>query len=128
MADLLAGEQPAVVAERHGLNPATVRSWKLRTEIVPAATGNATPATVQRPAIERQQAEIGALVLDLLAAKLRASEAIAKAATDEAWLKQQPASELAALGQWLDDTAFAIGDRLAGGRRPADDAGDGGAG
>lgn len=114
IADLQAGEQPAVVAERYGLEMSTVRVWKARFVTV-SETQHVAPAPV-RPTIERQQAEIGALVLDLLAAKLKASQAIAEAASDQAWLKQQAASELAALGEWLDTTAFAIGDRLAGGR------------
>lgn len=127
LADLHAGEQPAVVADRYGLDGATVRKWKQRL-VTPTVTEHVTPdvtvsrAPVARPQVARQQAEIGALVLDLLAAKFRASEAIAKAVTDEAWLKQQPASELAALGEWLDATALAIGDRLAGRPRPAGDA------
>lgn len=119
IADLQAGEQPAVVAERYTLNRDTVKQWKQR-YVTEAVTDRVTVSPpVTRPTIERQQAEIGALVLDLLAAKLEASKAIAKAASDPAWLKQQAASELAALGEWLDTTAFAIGDRLAGrGQQP----------
>lgn len=113
MADLQAGEQPATVAEKYGIPAATVRSWKLR-----FATANATPLTnatpIMRPTIERQQREIGTIVLDLLRSKLEASQAIAQAVNNPAWLATQSGSELATLGEWLDTTAFAIGDRLAG--------------
>lgn len=121
MADLLAGEQPAVVAERHGLNPATVRKWKERLEVPAVVTPeDVTPDVtvsrpVTRPRVEAQQREIGALILDLLAAKLEASAALARAASDPEWLRKQRGSELAALGAYLDATALAIGDRLAGG-------------
>ena len=121
IADLMAGEQPAVVAERYGIDRNTVKQWKLRhvTETVPVVTG---PVPVIRPKLDAQKVTIGEVILDLLRAKLQASAAIAEAASDPAWLAQQPAAELAALGQWLDASAFAIGDRLAGGaRRDADE-------
>lgn len=118
LADLYAGEQPAVVAERYRISPATVRSWKLRT--VRTATEHATEhatrnATIARPMVEAQQHAIGVIILDLLAAKLQASAAIARIATSNPeWVWKQSGSELAAFGQWLDNTALAIGDRLAG--------------
>lgn len=119
LADLHAGEQPAVVAAKYGIDSATVRQWKTRyvTDVVTPVTAT-EPA--RRPALEAQKASIGETILDLLRAKLKASQAIADAAADPDWLRKQPAAELAALGQWLDATAFAIGDRLAGGARPAD--------
>lgn len=119
LADLLAGEQPAVVAERYGVNRNTVRSWAQRLASAHAsdtpvyASGDASGVTLRRPRFEVQQQQLGDLILDLLAEKLQASHAIAQAARDPAWLRQQPAAELAALGQWLDASAFAIGDRLA---------------
>ncbi len=122
LADLAAGEQPAIVAERYGFDRETVKKWKQR--LVSPRTSPLSPSNVPivRPKIEAQQIAIGELILDLLRAKLQASAAIAKAARDPAWLAQQPAAELAALGQWLDASAFAIGDRLAGGaRRDADE-------
>ena len=121
LAELHAGEQPAVVAAKYGLDAATVRVWKQRyvTEAVTPVT--ATEPT-RRPALEAQKVHIGETILDLLRAKLKASQAIADAAADPDWLRRQPAAELAVLGQWLDSTAFAIGDRLAGAARPADDA------
>jgi hypothetical protein len=113
LADLQAGEQPAVVAARHKIDPDVVRQWKAR--YVTADVTHVTPAKpVVKPSIEVQKRTIGELVLDLLAAKLEASAAIARAASDPAWLERQSPAELAALGQWLDSTAFAIGDRLAG--------------
>jgi transposase-like protein len=112
IADLLAGEQPAVVAERYGINPVTVRSWAQR-----YASGRASVpqpvATPVQPAVERQKVAIGETILALLEAKLNASRALAEAVRDPAWLKKQSAADLAALGAYLDTTAFAIGDRLA---------------
>lgn len=121
LADLHAGEQPAVVAERYGIEAGTVRAWKARYVTDHATTRNAALG-VQRPALAAQQREIGAIILDLLAAKLEASAALARAASDPAWLARQSGSELAALGQYLDATALAIGDRLArsGDAPPAD--------
>lgn len=127
LADLLAGDQPAIVAERHGLDAATVRSWKLRFVTGEDATRDATivqRASVAKPTVEAQKAHIGEAILDLLRAKLQASQAIAEAVADPAWLQRQSAAELAALGQWLDGTAFAIGDRLASGTGPRDDSAD----
>ena len=135
LADLLAGDQPAIVAERHGIDPGTVRSWKTRFVASDVATGDATKVATKvatrvqrsseiRPTVEVQKAHIGETILDLLRAKLQASQAIAEAVADPAWLQRQSAAELAALGQWLDGTAFAIGDRLASGTGPRDDTAD----
>ena len=113
LADLHAGEQPAVVAAKYGIDAATVRQWKTR-----YVTADVTPVTApepsRRPALEAQKAHIGETILDLLRAKLKASQALAEAVSDPNWIRRQPAAELATLGQWLDSTAFAIGDRLAG--------------
>ncbi len=119
LADLLAGDQPAIVAERYQLDPDTVRQWKRR-YVTSDVTEPVTRVTPQKPALEVQKAHIGETILDLLRAKLQASQAIAEAVADPDWLQRQSAAELAALGQWLDGTAFAIGDRLAGGSRPPD--------
>jgi transposase-like protein len=132
LADLLAGEQPAVVAERYDLNPATVRKWKERLEVPAVVTPeDVTPDVtvshrVTRPREEARQREIGALILDLLAAKLEASAALARTVSDPEWLRKQRGSELAALGSYLDTTALAIGDRLAGGSSAGSGAGGNG--
>jgi hypothetical protein len=109
IADLQAGEQPAIVAERYNLNRDTVKQWKQRYVTEPVTV---SPPVV-RPTLERQQSEIGTLIIELLTAKLTASKAIATAASDPTWLRSQSAEQLAILGEWLDTTAFAIGDRLA---------------
>jgi transposase-like protein len=119
LADLAAGEQPAVVAERYGLSRDVVKMWKQRHVTDPVTKTVTSPVTVQ-PKVIAQQIAIGELILDLLRAKLQASAAIAEAARNPAWLAEQPAAELAALGQWLDASAFAIGDRLAGAVRPTE--------
>lgn len=113
IADLQAGEQPAIVAERYGLPAAQVRVWKQRYVTAGDTVVTARDAPI-RPSIEAQQRHIGEIVLDLLAAKLEASAAIARAASSNPeWLARQSGSELAAFGEWLDRTALAIGDRLA---------------
>lgn len=110
IADLVGGESAQVVAERYGLNPATVRAWKAR--IVPRLI---SPEMQQRATrhVVVQRAQLGDTIIALLIAKLAASKAIAEAVQNPAWLATQSGSELAALGQWLDSTAFALGDRLA---------------
>jgi hypothetical protein len=118
LADLHAGDTPQIVAERYRLNPATVRSWKLR-EV--QATALQARATEHATTIATQRERIGDLVIDLLRAKLEASQAIAKAAQNTAWIDRQSAADLAEFGDWLDRSAFAIGDRLAGRSQPADD-------
>ena len=116
IADLMSGDQPAIVADRYGIDSATVRVWKQRyvQKSDDRVTDGVTPQPIDKPALLHRQQRIGELILDLFAAKLEASAAIAQAARDPAWLATQSGSELAALGEWLDTTAFAIGDRLAG--------------
>jgi hypothetical protein len=116
IADLMGGEQPAIVAAKHGVDAGTVRMWKTR--YVAGDVAPVTPAPIRQPTLEAEKAYIGEAVLDLLRAKLKASQAIADAASDPEWIRKQPAAELAVLGQWLDATASAIGDRLAGAGEP----------
>ena len=122
LAALLAGEQPAEVAERYGLNPSTVRSWKRRLSGEPAtdrasdATNDASlqVVTVRRPRpLSVTQDLIAELIYDLLAAKMEASIAIARVVNNPAWLATQTPEGLAELGEYLDRTAFAMLDRLA---------------
>ena len=132
LADLHAGEQPAVVADRYRLDRNTVKQWKRRyvPAVVPGSVTGGVPETtehkpIRQPAVEAQQFAIGELVLDLLRAKLEASRAIARAAQQPEWLAQQTAADLAQLGSYFDSTALAFGDRLAGAApRDADDAPD----
>jgi transposase-like protein len=115
IADLLSGDTPAEVARRYGIDPTNVRQWKARyvTAGVTDTPTHVTPdVTLPTPQIGTQH-EIGRLLLDLLAAKLKASQAIAEAASDPAWLDRQSAADLAQLGEYLDRSAFSLGDRLA---------------
>lgn len=127
LAALYAGEQPAEVAERLQLDREVVKKWaqrsrKLSPPLSPEASPDVSPARrIVRPTLEAQQRQIGAIVLDLLRAKLEASISIAEAAQDPAWRARQSAAELAAFGEWLDRTAFALGDRLAGARGVPDE-------
>ena len=110
IADLLAGEQPAIVAQRYKLNPSTVRSWKRVAAATAFATDHApppaTPAVPDRPNLAARQVQIVELVYENLIAKLTASQRLADhAATNRAWLEKQTAEGVAVLGQWLDSTA-----------------------
>lgn len=82
-----------------------------------AAYGEAA-AIVTEARRPRTREEIGGLLIDLLAAKLEASRAVADAARaamqSPAWLARQSAEGVATLADYLDRSAFALGDRLAG--------------
>ncbi len=122
IADLQAGEQPAVVAGRYKINPATVRSWKLRLES--SATGSATqPATVvatqqRKPTLEEKQLTIAELVIRNLEAKLTATQRIAEYVQRGEWIDKQNAADVAELFGVLDKSAVGILDRLAAAQRP----------
>ena len=123
LADLASGDQPAIVAQRYGLNPATVRSWKLRLETV--ATPAATPlvsriaTSPRRPSVELEQLSLTELVMSNLRAKLIATQRIAEHATTPEWLNKQNAADVAGLFECLDRSAVGILDRLASAQRPA---------
>lgn len=135
LADLHAGEQPAVVAERYGLDPAKVRVWKQRyvtASVAPAVAPpvTAAPAPVRQPAVEARQQTLAELVEANLRAKLVATQRIAEHASREQWLAQQTAADVAELFEALDRSAIGILDRLANAHAaqpallaPADDGG-----
>jgi transposase-like protein len=118
MAELLDGEQPAIVAERYDLNAATVRSWKARLDLpatadATAMRGVATGVAIRQPAIEAQQLAIGELVMASLRAKIFATQKIAEYVTTEAWLDKQNAADVATLFETIDRAAVGILDRMA---------------
>lgn len=121
IADLLTGDQPAIVAERYQLKAATVRSWKARldgTRATPVATEGRGVATgvatvMQRPALLAQQQTIGDMIMENLRARLLATQRIAEYATTTSWLNNQNAADLATLLEALDRSTIGILDRLA---------------
>lgn len=123
VAALQAGEQPAVVAARYGLDAAQVRVWKQRyvTNVVtPDDSSISRPVSMQRPALERAQLDIAALVMRNLEAKLVATQRIAEyAANSPAWLDKQTAADVGELFERIDRSAIAILDRMAGTGRGA---------
>lgn len=116
LADLAAGEQPAVVAQRYHLNRDLVNKWKQRLS-VPVSASVSVP--VRSPAIEQQQYDLGELVLQNLRAKLVATQRIAEHVALPSWLDKQTAADVAELFTALDRSAIGILDRLAGQSRPA---------
>ena len=119
IADLLAGDQPAVVAERYKLDRSIVKTWKQRhvTDLVTNVTASVAdlvtePDPPRRPSLEAIQARLGQRVLELLEAKLTASKRLAEHVTRDEWLNKQSADAVADLGRWLDQTSIGILDRL----------------
>jgi len=112
LADLLNGDQPAVVAARYGIPGGTVRQWKARL-VTPDVTQSVTAPVTARPAIEAQQLALGALVMENLRAKLLATQKIAEHAATTPWLEKQTAADVAELFEVLDRSATGILDRLA---------------
>lgn len=120
LADLQAGEMPAVVADRYGLDREVVKKWKTR--YVPAHVPDvgavpvppSRPVLLQRPALERAQLGIAELVMKNLEAKLLATQRIAEyAANSPAWLDKQTAADVGELFERIDRSAIAILDRMA---------------
>lgn len=122
LADLHAGEQPAVVAQRYGINRDTVNKWKQRfvsvsVDMSPSVSVSTSP--IRSPAIEERHITLQELVIENLRAKLVATQRIAEHATNPEWLNKQNAGELATLFGVLDGSAIGILDRLAAAQRPA---------
>ncbi len=108
LADLSAGEQPAIVARRYGLNRDVVKMWKQRNVTALVTETDATAVTavlpIRYPTIEDHQQRITTLIYELLAAKLEASKRLAEH-THADWLNRQSAEGLAELGEFLDRTS-----------------------
>lgn len=120
LADLASGEQPAVVAQRYGLNRDLVNKWKQRMSAqVSAPLSAQTSAPIRRPSVELEQLSLTELVMSNLRAKLIATQRIAEHATTPEWLNKQNAAELAGLFECLDRSAVGILDRLATAQRAA---------
>jgi hypothetical protein len=82
------------------------------------AEGHAEAAQIVAQAAPSDPRErIGVLLVELLAAKLQASKAVADfaraALQNPAWVARQDAAGVATLATYLDESAFALGDRLA---------------
>jgi hypothetical protein len=115
LADLAAGEQPAVVAKRYGLSRDMVNKWRQRVipPIVstPMSTDMSMSASSQQviryPTIEEYQARIHQRMLALLEAKINASERLAEHIQAD-WLDKQSAGGFAELGDFLDRTAVGL--------------------
>jgi hypothetical protein len=114
IADLMDGEQPAIVAEKYGIDAAKVRVWKQR-YVTPDVTESITPGVtvIHRPAIDAQQLAIGDLVMENLRAKLIATQRIAEYVATPTWIDKQNAADMAALFETIDRAAVGILDRMA---------------
>jgi hypothetical protein len=129
MADLVAGEQPAVVAERHRLNRSTVKSWAARMPAILSASASASTLAdassdaraSKRPSVEARKQRIAEIVLDLLATKLEGARQLAAHLSDPAFLADQKVDDLLRISDYLDRSALTLGDRLAGQPADADD-------
>lgn len=120
LADLASGDQPAVVAQRYGLNRDLVNKWKQRMSAQVSAPMPAhTSAPIRRPSVELEQLSLTDLVMSNLRAKLIATQRIAEYATTPEWLDKQNAADVAGLFECLDRSAVGILDRLASAQRPA---------
>lgn len=120
LADLASGDQPAVVAQRYGLNRDLVNKWKQRMSAqVSAPLSAQTSAPIRRPSVELEQLSLTDLVMSNLRAKLIATQRIAEYATTPEWLNKQNAADVAGLFECLDRSAVGILDRLASAQRPA---------
>ena len=96
MAALLAGQGVTEIAESYNIPAPTIRRW--RTEIT----------AEQRAALAAKKADLGELISGYLAAILTALTAQAGVAADPAWIRQQPADELAVFHGVLADKGFRI--------------------
>jgi hypothetical protein len=98
---------------------------KRKAERVGALEGQAMALTQAREIVAQAAAPrrpltrgtLSGLLMDLLIAKLEASMAVTDAARaamqNPAWLARQNAGDVAALAAYLDQSTFALGDRLA---------------
>jgi len=136
MADLAAGEQPAIVADRYNLSADVVRQWKRRMPAQPPRdmyvtrdteddvtmdVTNVTPVTAvsrRHPSVEARQIHLADLVARNLEAKLTATQRIAEHVQSEAWLKTQSAADVATLFTAIDRSATSILDRMAAAHAP----------
>jgi hypothetical protein len=109
-AALLAGQGVADVARVYKLPETTVR--RIRDEIAPELLAEVG---------EKKRATIGALIEDHLRTSLESATMIArKAAENDAWLRQQTASDVAVLYGVMTDKAVRILEAI----EPADDEAD----
>ena len=134
MADLLAGDQPAVVAEHYDLPGGTVRQWKNRL-VTPDVTESVTPPVtkhphgrpifLRQPRREAAELTIAELVMENLRAKLTATQGIVEYVTNNpAWLEKQTAADVGDLFERIDRSSIAMLDRMAAAGRPAATGGD----
>jgi transposase-like protein len=98
MAALLQGQSVASVAAEYELPVGTVKSWKARANRV-------QDASVASP---KRAEEIGDLLVDYLAANLRALRVQADVFADASWLQRQKAEAVAVLHGVMTDKAVRL--------------------
>lgn len=97
LAALMAGQSVSEVAREYHLPKGTVSAWKKRMTVAENAT---------------QKKEIGELLVEYLKRNLITLKVQAEVFADKAWLKKQPAGELAVLHGVLTDKAVRLLDAL----------------
>lgn len=124
IADLMTGDDAPTVAARYKLNPGTVRVWKQRYvtasqhPVTPVAPVTPVESLARLSSLEARKQRIAELILDLLAAKLEASQRLTAYLSDPTVLAKYKFEELVNLNGYLDRTALTLGDRLAGSADP----------
>jgi len=103
IAALLAGQSISEVAREYSLPVGTVKGW------------SANKGTAMDRVEPEKRAQIGALLLDYLAANLIALKAQADVFADKTWLAKQPANELAILHGVATDKAVRLLEALTAG-------------
>lgn len=114
LAALLAGQSVTKVAEEFRLSHTTVIAWR------DAAGLGSTHVEPEK------RADLGGLIADYLRETLTTLSVQARAFRNEAWLAEQPASEVAVLHGVLTDKAIRILSALEPGAEPAEPGGAGG--
>ena len=97
LAALIAGTPTAEIAKTYKVPAGTVKSWKHRQDETPVAI----------VATEKRE-EIGGLCVDFLRECLRTLQVQVKHFGDTAWLKDQPAAEVARLFDTVAGRAFGL--------------------
>jgi transposase-like protein len=110
MAALLQGQRVTSIAEEYDIPQSTVSGWKKKVQAK-------AQEDLDKTSMQKKESEIGSLLVDYLTENIEALQQQAEQFSDEEWLREQDAAEVATLHGVMTDKAVRLLEALSGNKQ-----------